>query len=183
VRILPQITVHQTLSFLNLPMNIAYLLLGSNLGDKGVNLTTALKLIEKSAGKIVSKSLVYETAPWGIEDQEDFLNQAICLETQLSARELLKNILLIEERLGRIRTKKWEARLIDIDILFFNSDVIRTKNLTIPHPFLHQRKFVLVPLCQIEEAYIHPVLKKTVKELLSDCDQHLPVTPVLNTAF
>src|SRR5690349_6009474 len=122
-------------------MNTGYLLLGSNLGDRKNYLSKAAELLEIHVGKITSKSMLYNTAPWGVDNQDDFLNQAVRVETKLSAHQLLENILSIEEKLGRIRTKKWEARTIDIDILFFNADIIRTDNLTIPHPFLHQRRF------------------------------------------
>jgi len=156
-------------------MNKAYLLLGSNLGDRKKYLSDAVTLLEIHAGKITLKSMLYNTAPWGVTDQDDFLNQAVCVETKLSAQQLLENILYIEEKLGRIRIQKWEARTIDIDILFFNSDIISTDNLTVPHPFLHQRRFALLPLSEIEGNFIHPVLKKSVKILLADCDQNLVV--------
>ena len=157
-------------------MNTTYLLLGSNLGDRKNFLSQAVTLIGSLTGKIISKSTLYNTEPWGVDNQGDFLNQAICVETELSADELLKNILGIEERLGRTRTQKWEARNIDIDILFFNSDIIETTNLTVPHPFLHERKFALLPLSEIKEDYIHPVLKKSVKTLLAECNHDLLAT-------
>ena len=161
-------------------MNTAYLLLGSNLGDRKSFLSGAIDLLEKKTGKVLAVSTLYNTKPWPARenDQNDFLNQSVYIETPLSAHELLENILLIEEKIGRTRTKKWEPRTIDIDILFFNSDIIRTENLIVPHPFVHERKFALLPLSEIAENFIHPVMKKTVKDLLSHCDQNLAVTQV-----
>jgi 2-amino-4-hydroxy-6-hydroxymethyldihydropteridine diphosphokinase len=159
-------------------INTAYLLLGSNIGDRNGFLSLAIELIDKEAGKIVSQSSLYNTSPWGITHQEDYLNQAICIETSFSAHELLTTILDIEKKIGRTRIKKWEARTIDIDILFFNYDIINTNTLTIPHPYLHQRRFALQPMAEIEGEYIHPVLNKSVLLLLSECDQCLLVTPV-----
>src|SRR5689334_3592477 len=109
-------------------MNTAYLLLGSNLGDRKKFLADAIELLEQKTGKVIARSALYNTEPWPAreENQDDFLNQAVCIETPLSAHALLENILRIEEQLGRTRTQKWEARTIDIDILLFNSDIIRT---------------------------------------------------------
>jgi 2-amino-4-hydroxy-6-hydroxymethyldihydropteridine diphosphokinase len=157
-------------------MNTAYLLLGSNLGDRKTFLSDAVERIEKSCGKVIASSSLYNTQAWGTTDQRDFLNQAVCIETELSANDLLDRILNIEERIGRVRDKKWEARIIDIDILFFNSDIINTSKLTIPHPFLQERKFALSPLSDIAGDFIHPVIKKSVKKMLSECDEKLLVS-------
>src|ERR1043166_4904962 len=147
-------------------MNKVVLLLGSNEGNRLVNLENAILEIKKEPGKVQQLSAVYETAPWGNKEQKKFLNQVIILSTSLSPQEMMKKILSIEERMGRIRKKKWEARIIDIDILFFNESVISEPNLVVPHPGLHERKFTLVPLAELIPGFIHPVLKKSISEIL-----------------
>ncbi len=166
-------------------MNKTYLLLGSNIGKRELFLSQALEEIEKSAGKIIDRSSLYNTAAWparttdktggGKTDQNDFLNQAICIETGLSSQELLADLLNIEKKMGRTRDQKWEARTIDIDILFFNDDIIETAHLTIPHPYLHKRKFALIPLSEIAPNLIHPGMKKSIHKLLSECEENLSV--------
>ena len=152
-------------------MNIAYLLLGGNLGDRLQNLHKALILINKMAGATTKKSNVFVTAAWGNENQPDFYNQAICINTTLSALDLLNILLKIEEELGRKRTdKKWQERTMDIDILFYNDVIIDTMQLKIPHPFIQDRKFVLIPLMEIAKDFIHPVLKKNISQLLAECE-------------
>ncbi len=154
-------------------MNMAYLLLGSNIGKREIYLSLAAELIENNIGKIISKSSVYSTSAWGNENQNDFLNMAVCVETSRvlgTAEELLQTILEIEKQIGRERNKKWEARIIDIDILFFNQLIFKSANLQIPHPHLHERRFVLVPLAEIASELIHPVLNKSVQELLIECE-------------
>jgi 2-amino-4-hydroxy-6-hydroxymethyldihydropteridine diphosphokinase len=150
-------------------MNTVYLSLGSNLGNRMKYLDDALVLIEEKIGKIVKRSSVYETEPWGIRDQSMFLNMAVCVTTNLTAVLLLETILEIEQKLGRIRIAKWYERIIDIDILFYNNMIINEDDLIIPHPYLQERKFVLEPLVEIAPDFIHPVLKITVKELLLKC--------------
>lgn len=150
-------------------MNTAYLLTGGNLGNRFNNLNTAKICVEEICGKIISSSSVYETAAWGIKEQPDFYNQAIILETTSSPSELLKNIHVIEKKMGRIREIKYGPRIIDIDILFYNNDVIDTKSLKVPHPFLHERRFALMPLAEIAGNIIHPVLQKTINKLLREC--------------
>lgn len=168
---------HIALFFLYLTsMNMAYLLLGGNLGDKQKNLKQAIALMEQKLGSTAKKSSIFITAAWGNEDQPEFYNQAIEIETKLSAIELLKTALEVEELLGRKRNNdKWEKRIIDIDILFYNDEIINFPELKIPHPFIQERKFVLVPMNEIASEFIHPVLKKTIGMLLDECKDPLEV--------
>src|ERR1019366_19658 len=157
-------------------MNIAYLILGGNKGDKLQNIRQALFLLENNIGALTKKSDVFVTAAWGNTEQPDFFNQAIRLETSLSASDLLKKIISIEETLGRIRTdKKWMERTMDIDILFYNDEIISIPDLKIPHPFIQERKFVLIPMEQLAPMFVHPQIKKNIRTLLSECSDELEV--------
>lgn len=156
-------------------MQEVYLLLGSNLGDRLTQVGSAAGSIEKYIGKIVRKSACYETASWGNTDQPDFINQVLIVRTGLTAREVLERALDIEIRLGRVRHEKWGSRLIDIDILFYGDQVITEPDLVVPHPHLHERAFVLIPLEEISPDLIHPVLKRTVSELARNLDDALLV--------
>jgi len=149
--------------------HIVYLALGTNLGDRTVNLRAALAALSPDV-KVIAESKVYETPPWGYEDQPAFLNMAVKCETALEPESLLKRIKQLEVRLGREQTFHWGPRLIDLDILFYDDLILKTESLTIPHPHLHERAFVLVPLAEIAPDFIHPVLKKTIKELLMSVD-------------
>lgn len=156
-------------------MNSVFLLIGGNLGDRAVNLTKAIQLIEEQLGKIINSSSIYETASWGITDQPDFLNQVLLVETPLPAEKIMNEILSIENKMGRIRTEKNASRIIDIDILFFNDEVIYKPSLTIPHPEIPNRMFVLIPMNEIAPDLIHPVLKKNIASLLSTSKDKLEV--------
>jgi 2-amino-4-hydroxy-6-hydroxymethyldihydropteridine diphosphokinase len=156
-------------------MNTAYLSLGSNEGDRQLWLQKAMELLAHDCGTTVSKSSLYETAAWGITTQPDFLNMALQLQTTLTPSQLITAILNIETSLGRQRTIKWGPRIIDIDILFYNDVVLQTPDLTIPHPFLQDRRFILAPLAEIAPTYMHPVFNKTVTQLLTDCTDNLEV--------
>lgn len=156
-------------------MNKTYLLLGSNLGNSFVQLSKALVHIEKRIGRINRRSGLYTTAAWGNTKQPHFLNQVIIVETTLTALETMQAILQIEKKMGRVRTIKNAPRIIDIDILFFNKDIIDLEQLTIPHPQIQNRRFVLVPLNQLSPNLRHVVLKKSVHQLLMHCPDKLNV--------
>ena len=149
--------------------------MGSNMGNSQQQINTATQLIEKKIGKIIRQSALYKTAAWGNTSQPDFLNQVIIVETTFAAVETLGTILLIEKKMGRIRTIKNAPRIIDIDILFFNKEIIHQKNLSVPHAEIANRRFVLVPLNELVPALLHPVFKKTMHQLLIDCTDTLDV--------
>lgn len=147
-----------------------YLSLGSNVGDRAANLLKAIELLSKNVGKIAKKSHVYETQPWGNPEQDLFLNQVVMLNSAQEPREILEKISRIERELGRERKEKWGPRTIDIDILLYGKRVVRDKGLEIPHPELHRRAFVLVPLMEIAPELEHPILKKQIDDLFMQCD-------------
>ena len=157
-------------------MNKAYLLTGGNIGDRQENLAIAYESIGRNCGDIISTSSIYETAAWGKKDQSSFLNQALEIQTKLNPRRLLKEILRIEKQVGRVRKEKYGPRIIDIDILLFNDEIHDYPSLKIPHPELQNRRFVLVPLAEIAPGVTHPVLKKTITELLAVCPDTLEVS-------
>ena len=156
-------------------MHIAYLLTGTNLGDRSQHLQRAIERIGEDCGRVVKKSAVFETAAWGIEDQPSFLNQAICIETELDPQALLEEILGIERSMGRVRAEKYGARVIDIDILFYDDLSIEWPGLTIPHPFVHERRFALECMNDIAPELVHPGFDKTITRLLMECGDRLPV--------
>jgi len=145
---------------------IVYLSLGSNVGDRNDHLRKTINRLD-STGRVVAVSSFYETEPVEFLDQAWFLNCVVALETTLAARQLMASLLGIEQEMGRRRTQKKGPRIIDIDILLFGDTALESTGLTIPHPAMHQRRFVLEPLVEIAPEVRHPVLKKTVRELLA----------------
>lgn len=159
-------------------MNKLYLLLGSNLGKRHKQLALAKKKLVKSLGPLQRESRIYETAAWGKRNQPDFLNQVLILHTKKDPATCMKLILEIEQLLGRTRTVKNAARTIDIDILYYNKDVVNTIDLVIPHPAIPDRRFVLIPLNELSPRFIHPLLGKTNHELLLRCTDPLDVKKI-----
>ncbi|NQX39597.1 2-amino-4-hydroxy-6-hydroxymethyldihydropteridinediphosphokinase [Pedobacter steynii] len=156
-----------------------YLLLGSNLGDREMLLTEAVEQIGNRVGPVFSRSSVYETAAWGKADQPSFLNMAVGVNTMLSPLEVLQEVLAIEEELGRVRKEKWGSRLIDIDVILFADQIVNIgEQLQIPHPQMQYRRFVLEPLTEIAGEVIHPILQKSVSEILGILDDNLTVTKI-----
>ena len=156
-------------------MNKAYLLIGGNLGDRERNFTIARGYVEKSCGRVIRSSSLYETAPWGKTDQPSFLNQALEIETELDAAHLIGQVLEIEKLMGRERKEKYGPRVIDIDILLFNDEKYDLPFLKIPHPEMQNRRFALVPLAEVAGDLQHPVFKKTISQLLKECPDKLEV--------
>jgi 2-amino-4-hydroxy-6-hydroxymethyldihydropteridine diphosphokinase len=155
--------------------SIVFISLGGNLGNTLEIFKNSYLEIEKKIGRITAFSNLYQTAAWGKTDQPDFLNQVIIVQSDFSAANTMETILTIEENMGRVRTQKNAPREIDIDILFFNNDIINLPELIIPHPLLQERKFVLIPLNEIAPDFKHPILLKTSQELLKICPDSLNV--------
>jgi 2-amino-4-hydroxy-6-hydroxymethyldihydropteridine diphosphokinase len=152
-------------------MKNVFLGLGTNLGNRELNLERAVSAIGLSIGTVVISSSIYQTEPWGFHSDEEFLNMVVKTETDMAPIVLLERILSIESVMGRVRgPEHFSSRLIDIDILLYEDMIINEENLKIPHPLLQDRRFVLVPLCQLAAELIHPVLKKTYGELLEECE-------------
>jgi 2-amino-4-hydroxy-6-hydroxymethyldihydropteridine diphosphokinase len=158
-------------------MNKVFLGIGTNLGERKRNLREAIEAIEEHIGKVLNSSSVYETVPWGFEAESDFLNMVVEVETGLSPSELLKKIFEIELKLGRERTQdRYSSRVIDIDILLYDDLIVDQKGLKIPHRLMHERRFVLAPLCEIAPDLIHPMLKKSISVLLEECRDRTKIT-------
>lgn len=156
-----------------------YLLLGSNMGNRQRFLNEAAWFLQERVGTVLKSSSIYETEPLSFKSKDLFLNQVLKIETSLDSCELLKVIKAIEIKIGRIRkNQRYIPRCIDIDILFYNDEVYFSDDLVIPHPRLHDRMFTLVPLNEIAPDYLHPILKKTIRKLINDCDDKLTVRKV-----
>ena len=159
-------------------MRTAHLLIGGNLGNRKENLSKAVSVINEQCGALTRSSSIYETEAWGNTEQPSFLNQALEISTSLTARQLMRKVLKIEEEMGRVRKEKLGPRIIDIDIILFENEIHDLRFLKIPHPEMQNRRFVLVPLAEINSALQHPVLKKTIAELLEECPDNLQVSKV-----
>ncbi len=156
--------------------NQVYLLTGGNLGDRYGLLERARKKIVEKIGKIVKESSIYETAPWGFNSEQDFLNQVLYVSTDLSPKKVLNKCFEIENELGRVRqSEQYSSRTIDIDILFYNNEIIHEQELIIPHERLHKRRFTLEPLVEIAPDLIHPVIKKSLSDILKECNDNSEV--------
>lgn len=156
-------------------MHLAYLLIGSNLGDKAAYLRNASSYIQQQCGQIVKQSSFYETEPWGFTEQPSFLNQALCINTELAPDQLMHTLLQIESNIGRTRTIKLGPRIIDLDILQIDQQIIDTPLLQLPHPAMHLRRFALIPMEEIAPTLVHPLLNKTMTQLLSACSDETNV--------
>lgn len=151
-----------------------YLGLGTNLGDKDRNLRRAVGHLQKKIGNVLSLSSFYETAPWGFVSEHSFLNAVACLETELAPADVLRRTQEIEKEMGRTHKSVdnvYTDRLIDIDLLLYDGQILDSHELVLPHPYLAQRRFVLEPLCEIAPTLRHPVLGKTIRQLLGELEQ------------
>lgn len=142
------------------------ILLGTNLDNRLINLQKAELEIGHRVGAVFQRSKIYQTAPWGNLEQEDFLNQILIVESNKNPHEVLSLLLTIELEMGRVRNQQYEPRIIDLDIIYFGDEIIETKDLIVPHPFIQDRRFTLVPLVELIPNLVHPVFKRTNYELL-----------------
>jgi len=160
-------------------MHQVFLSIGGNLGNKRANFDKVYTHIQNELGCIVLRSSVYETPPWGFDSEDSFWNQVLCIETLLNPSEILEKIKNIDAAYGRKRNSEgYSSREMDVDILYFEDKIIETENLTIPHPLLHKRLFVVVPLAEIAPDWVHPVLKLTSVEMLNNCEDKSEIKKV-----
>lgn len=157
-------------------MHKAFIGLGSNLGDKRKNIAIALKRLKDRGIKIIKISSLIETEPYGYKEQDKFLNAVCLVETNCSPHKLLKILLKIEKEMGRVRNIKWGPRIIDLDIIFYDNIILKDEDLVIPHSDAHNRIFVMGPLSEIAPDFVHPVLKKTVKEIYLELTKSIKKT-------
>ena len=161
-------------------MNKAVLLLGSNLGDGQLLFQHVISMIDERLGKLEMQSALYQSPPWGFEHENNFINQVLIMNTEKDSEQVLQSCLQIEVDLGRKKrkTQGYVARIIDIDVLFVNDEVIETETLVLPHPRLHLRKFTLLPLAELIPDFVHPTLNKTIQELLVACEDNSEVRKI-----
>jgi 2-amino-4-hydroxy-6-hydroxymethyldihydropteridine diphosphokinase len=159
-------------------MEDVYLLFGSNKGHRQQNIENALAQVGVKAGGVILASSLYETEPWGLKEQQNFVNRAALIRTDLEPADLLAQLKSIEHDMGRVENQKWGPRIIDIDILFYGNKIIDTPDLKIPHPFIQERRFTLIPLFEIAPHLVHPVSKQTVAEMLQACADNSEVKRV-----
>lgn len=160
-------------------MHQVFLSIGGNLGNKRANFDKVYSHIQNELGCIVLRSSVYETPPWGFDSEDSFWNQVLCIETLLNPSEILAKIKNIDAAFGRKRISEgYSSREMDVDILYFEDKIFETENLTIPHPLLHKRLFVVVPLAEIAPDFVHPVLKLTSVEMLNNCEDKSEIKKV-----
>lgn len=164
-------------------MTEVYLLLGSNLGDRLQHLDNAMALIAERCGALTAQSAIYETAAWGNTEQQSFYNQAIGISTNLAPVDLLVAVKAIEREVGRTETVHWGPRIIDIDIILYGTEIVTLPQLQIPHPYMHQRRFTLVPLAEIAGNVIQPVINKPISELLNECEDDSEVRRINNISL
>lgn len=164
-------------------MEKCYILFGSNMGDKDQIFAQACLLINNRCGRVVEVSSAYESEPWGFKAEEWFLNRVIVLETEMKPEPLLEALLEIERELGRVRHPEiqgYTSRTADLDILYYGNRIVLTDNLTIPHPRLHERRFALLPLCEVAPQLVHPAFNFTQTELLRRCHDFSEVRKIEN---
>lgn len=155
-----------------------YILLGSNQGNSIKQLEIATQSIAEWVGNVVQSSSIYRTAAWGNTQQDAFSNQIILVRTEKTASQVLRILLTIEDKMERIRTLKWAPRTIDLDILFYDELILEEPELTIPHPYLHQRRFTLIPMAEMAPNFLHPKLLKSISQLLQICPDQLSVEKI-----
>ena len=155
---------------------LVFLGLGTNLGDRETILNKTIEKLKDSAGNVISRSAIYESEPWGFQAENKFLNMVVSIRTRLNPDMLLKRLMKIETELGRVRTGEgYTSRTIDIDMLLYEDLIINKPDLKVPHPLIEERKFVLVPLCDIAADLVHPVSQKTFAVLLNECKDDIQV--------
>jgi len=158
--------------------NSLVLSLGGNIGNVKEVFEVAIIHLKKRLGKLALSSSLYKTKAWGVENQPDFLNQVVVIETELLPIKVLEVCLEIEHELGRVRQEKWHERVIDIDVLFYGEELIKTETLIVPHPYIQDRNFILYPLVEIMPNYIHPLHNKSLKTLKDNCTDKLDVVKI-----